>query len=73
MVTLGGNAGGVSVGTLGDGAGKSVWSTPVGASRGVFGVPAVRGFSVTFEKMCESVCMAVNCSSPSYANGVGVK
>ena len=37
MVTLGGDAGGVSVGTLGDGAGQSVWSAPVGASRGVLG------------------------------------
>ena len=48
MVTLGGDAGGASVGTLGDGAGQSVWSAPPGASRSVFGVPAVRGFSVTF-------------------------
>ena len=72
MVTLGGNAGGVSVGTLGDGAGKSVWSAPVGVSRGVFGVTAVGGFSVTFENMRASVCMAANCSSPSVANRVGV-
>ena len=72
MVTLGVNAGGVSVGTLGDGAGQSVWSAPVGASRGVFGVTAVVGFSVNFEKMREIVCMAANCSSPSVAKGVGV-
>ena len=72
MVTFGGNAGGVSVGTLRDGAGKSVWREPAGASRDVFGVTAVGGFSVTFEKMRESVCMTVNCLSPSIANGVGV-
>ena len=32
MVTLGDNAGGVSVDTLGDGAGQSVWSAPAGNS-----------------------------------------
>ena len=72
MVTLGVNAGGVIVGTLGAGAGQSVWSAPAGASRGVFGVTDVGGFSVTFDKMCESVCMAANCLSPSVAKGVGV-
>ena len=46
MVTLGDNVGGVSVGTLGDGAGKSVWSAPKGASCGVFGVLAVGGDSL---------------------------
>ena len=46
MVALGGNAGGVSVGTLGDGAGQSVWSAPTGACRGVFGVTAVGGSSL---------------------------
>ena len=60
MVTLGDNAVGVSVGTLGDGAGQSVWSAPAGAGRGVFGVTAVRGFSVTLKKMYESVWIAVN-------------
>ena len=35
MVTLGVNAGGVSVGTLGDDAGQSVWSVLAGAGRGV--------------------------------------
>ena len=60
MVTLGVNAGGVSVGTLGDGAGQSVWSAPAGASHCVFGVTSIMGFSVTFQKMCESVCMADN-------------
>ena len=73
MVTLGGNEGGVSIDTLVDGTGKSVWSAPAGASHGVFGVTAVGGFSVIFEKMRESVCMAENFSSPSVANGVGVR
>ena len=72
MVTLGVNAGGVSIGTLGDGAGQSFWSAPAGASRGVFGVTAVRGFSVTFEKMCEIFCMAANCLLPRFANVVRV-
>ena len=72
MVTLGVNADEVSVGTLGDGAGQLVWSAPAGESCGVFGVPAAGGFSVTFEKMRESFCMAENFSSPSFANGVGV-
>ena len=72
MVTLGGNAGGVSVGTLGDGAGQSVWSAPAGVSRGFLGVTAVGGFSVTFEKMHESVCMEADYLSPRVANGVGV-
>ena len=72
MVTLGVNESGVSVGTLRDGTGQSVWSAPAGESRGVFGVTAVGGFSVTFEKMRESVCMAANCSSTSVTNGVGV-
>ena len=60
MVTLGDNAGGVSVGTLGDGAGQSVWSAPVGAGCGVFGACSVRGFSVMLEKMRKSVWMAAN-------------
>ena len=72
MVTLCVNAGEVSVCTLGDGVGQSVWSAPADASRSVFGVTAVRGFSVTFEKMRESFCMAANCSSPSVANRFGV-
>ena len=72
MVTLGGNEGEVNVVTLGDGAGQSVWSAPVGASHCVFGVTAVGGFSVTFEKMRESVCMEANCSSTSVTKEVGV-
>ena len=72
MVTLGGNVGGVSVGTLVDGAVQSVWSAPVVASRCVLGVTSIGGFSVTFEKLRKSVCMAANCSSPSVAKGIGV-
>ena len=60
MVTLGGDAGGVSVGTLGDGAGQSIWSAPVGAGRGIFEAGTVWGFSVMLEKMHESVWMAGN-------------
>ena len=60
MVTLGGNAGGVSVGTLGDVAGQSVWSTPAGAGCIAFGLGAVGGLSVTLEKMQESVWMTAN-------------
>ena len=62
----------MSVGTLRDGAGQSVWSAPTGAGHGAFGVPDVVGFSVTFENLRESVCMAENCLSPRVANGVGV-
>ena len=51
MVTLGGGACGVSFGTLGEGAGKSVWSAPAGEGRGAFGVGAVGGLTVTLEKM----------------------
>ena len=60
MVNLGDNSGGVRVGTLEDSAGQSVWSAPAGAGRGVFGACAVGGFSVTLEKMRESVLMAEN-------------
>ena len=60
MVTLGGNAGEVSIGTLGNGAGKSVWSAPAGAGHGAFGAGAVWGFSVTFENIRKSVSMPAN-------------
>ena len=60
MVALGVNAGGVSVGTLGDGVGQSVWSAPAGAGRVFWGVTSVGGFSVTLEKMRKSVWMAAN-------------
>ena len=60
MVTLGGDAGGVSFGTLVEGAGQSVWSAPAGEGRGAFGVGAVGGLAVTLEKMQENVWMAAN-------------
>ena len=60
MVTLGGNAGAASFGTLGEGAGQYVWSVPAGEGRGAFGVGDVRGLAVTLEKMRESVWMAAN-------------
>ena len=60
MVTLGDNAGGVSVGTLGYGAGQSFWSAPAGAGGGVFGAFSVGGFSVTLEKMRKSVWVSEN-------------
>ena len=60
MVTLGDNEDGVSVGTLGDGAGQSVWSAPAGAGRSVFWALSVGGFYVTLEKMRESVWMSEN-------------
>ena len=60
MVTLGGNAGGVRFGTFGEGAGLSVWSTPVNEGRVAFRVGAVGVLAVTSEKMRESVWMAAN-------------
>ena len=60
IVTLGGNAVGVSFGTLGEGAGQSVWSTTAGEGRGAFRAGAVGGLAVTLEKMRESVWMAPN-------------
>ena len=51
MVTLGGNAGGVRFGTLGEGVGQSVWSTHVGEGRGAFGLVDVGGLAVMLEKM----------------------
>ena len=60
MVTLGGDAGGVSFGTLVEGAGQCVWSAPAGEGRGAFGVGAVGGLAVTLEKMQENVWMSAN-------------
>ena len=51
MVTLGGNAGGASFGTLVEGTGQSVWSASAGEGCGAFGVGSVGGLAVTFEKM----------------------
>ena len=72
MVTLGGNAGGVSFGTFVEGAGQSVWRTLSGEGHSAFGVGAVGGLAVMLEKMREIVWMAEILSSPSVANGVGV-
>ena len=60
MFALGGNIGGVSFGTLVEGAGQSVWSTRAGEGHGDFRVGAVEGLAVALEKMRESVWMAVN-------------
>ena len=71
MVPLGGNAVGVSSGTLREGAGKYGWKTTAGAGRGALVAGAVGGLAVTLEKFRESFWMADNWSSPSIANGVG--
>ena len=55
-----GNAGGVILGTLGEGTGQYVWSTPAGEGCGAFGVGAVGGLAVTLVKMRESVWKAAN-------------
>ena len=60
MVTLGGNAVGLSFGTLGEGAGQSVWNTTAGEGRGALRAGAVGGLAVMLEKMRESVWMAAN-------------
>ena len=60
MVTLGGDAGGVSFGTLGEGAGQSVWSMLVGEGCGAFRVGSVGGLAVMLEKILESDWMEVN-------------
>ena len=60
MVNLSGNAGGVSFGTLREGAGKSCWKATVGVGRGAMGAGSVGGILVTFDKIQESVWMAVN-------------
>ena len=49
MVTLGGNVGGVIFGTLGEGAGQSVWSTPAVEGCSAVRVGAVEGLVVTLE------------------------
>ena len=60
MFTLGGNAVGVSLGTLGEGAGQSGWKTTAGEARGALGAAAVGGLAVTLEKMRESVWIVAN-------------
>ena len=72
MVTLGGNAVGVSSGTLGEVAGQSGRKMTAGEGRGAFEAGAAVGLVVTLEKMWESVWMAANGSLPSAANGVEV-
>ena len=60
MVTLGGNAVGVSFGTLREGAGKSCWKTTAGEGRGALRAVAIVGLAVTLDKMPESIWMAAN-------------
>ena len=60
MVTLGGNAVGVSFGTLREGVGQSVWITTAGEVRSAFRAGAVGGLAVRFEKMRENFWMAAN-------------
>ena len=60
MVTLGGNAVGVSFGTLGEGAGQSGWNTTAGEGCGALRTGAIGGIAVTLEKMREHVWMAEN-------------
>ena len=60
IVTIGGIAVGVRVGTLGKGAGQSVWITTAGEGRGALRAGAVGGLTVTLEKMRESVWIAAN-------------
>ena len=55
IVTLGGNAVGVSSGTLGKGAGQSSLKTTAGVGRSATGAGAVGGLVVTMEKILESV------------------
>ena len=60
MVTLGGNAVGVSLGTLREGAGKFGWKTNAGEGCGSLRAGAFGGLAVTLEKMWESVWMTEN-------------
>ena len=60
MVTLGGNAVGLSFGTLGEGTGHSGCNTTAGGGCGALRAGAVGGLAVTLEKMRESVWMAAN-------------
>ena len=54
IVTLGGNAVGVSSVTLGEGAGQYGWKTTAGEGSGALGAGAVGGLAVTLDKMQES-------------------
>ena len=57
IFTFGESAVGGSLGTLGEGAGKSGWNATGGAGRGAMGSGAVGGMAATLEKMRESVWM----------------
>ena len=60
IVALRENYVGVSLGTLGEGAGKSGWKATSGTGWGAMGARAVEGIAVTLEKMWESVWIAAN-------------
>ena len=60
MVTLSGNAVGVSLGTLREGAGQFGWKTTAGEGCGSLRAGAFGGLAVTLEKMWESVWMTEN-------------
>ena len=60
MVTLGGNAVGVSFVTLGEGAGQSVWNKTAGEGCGDLRAGTVGGLAVALEKIRESVWMEAN-------------
>ena len=60
MVTLGGNAVGVRLGNLVEGAGQYDWKTTAGEGRGALRAGAVGRLTVTLEKMQESFWMAEN-------------
>ena len=60
IFTLGGSAVGGSLGTLGEGAGRSGWTATGGAGHGAMGAGAIGGMAVTLEKILESVWMAEN-------------
>ena len=60
IATLGGNAVGVSFGTLREGAGQSLWSTTTGEGCGAFRAGYIGGLAVTLEKKRESVWIPEN-------------
>ena len=60
MVTIGGIAVGVRVGTLGEGAGQSVSNTTEGEGCSALRAVAVGGLTVAFDNMRESVWMEAN-------------
>ena len=60
IFTLGESSVGGGLGTLGDGAGKLVWTATGGAGRGTMGSGSVGGMAVTLEKIRDSAWMAAN-------------